>query len=287
MKLASLVLGLALFQCRALPQSRLITQNGKPIVLTLKDGREATLYYQRRSFHKINVPFEVFTSSCTRHMHQKCTYSMGRLAARFVFKWTKHSDPDKLGAEVLRDYPSAGLTLPFQYMSVLGDFSQSTHGSLLKGLPRDELSCNEANYLWLPASQREQTEVVRWEVEGMRTNPETRASENRTYGWASNIVLKRSHRKYILSSVRNYNGSFQEQLFFGDYWSWVLPNSDGNYCHLTLKPDLSNVIGDTEKEFARSSEDAPYVWMSDEYSTAGPLEHLPELLKNFDQYVFL
>ncbi len=247
-----------------------IFENGKPVTLDLGGGRIASLYHARRKplVHPLN--FQVTENTCASPVGMVCQYYGGLGFDTMYAGWAAHPDPKK----VLKNLKARPKHMPNGMFADL--FSFHLYGSadrlhtpkIAAALPNDRIVCRD--YSWLPdggSTAPESLYVQRWDVELMQTNPQTGLMENSTLGVALGLKLARDKTGGLeIVGAKKYTGS-SLSVFAGDIWALILKRPNGDFCQVSLKPNLVGFDKIFIEYLSKEMKHEPYLWGSDEFST--------------------
>lgn len=227
---------------------KVTAEDGKPIVATWKDGREAESKIRIVPSLTGNIPLSIYENSCTGITTNKCVFTFGVTAYQVHMQWTKHPDTGKIGKTLTYQYQGSSTKTDFVAPlanSILVPAEKVRRPIAAKSVPDDHLSCEDYKFLPNDPMQAPFTRIIRWENEIMFNNPETDGTENRSIGGALDLELvPHADRSALLIKVHGgYVSALQgsNPLFAGDILSLTLRDKNQKICQIGIKPDLSGL----------------------------------------------
>lgn len=252
------------------------------------EGKIAQFVINKKTPLKLSVPFQVTENTCNSHVNMYCEYR-GAFGADFIgLTWKTHPDASKVNTSAkVRMKGIVGNYQDIFELNIYGAEKKMKTPIIAAALPMESIVCKD--YSWLPQGKSEAPEKVnvsRWDVELMFTNPETGLTENRTFGVAVKVnLIKNSEGSLDIKEVKKYTGS-TTTAFFGDIWSFVLPTGSGDFCFVSMKP---NLVGFDKKFVEYLSEPpkwTPYLYQTDEYTVPFEQFRFQSFVKTVDNYDF-
>lgn len=263
-------------------------EKGKPIEATLGEGKVAHFALAKKDPIIFPVPYQVTENTCNSHIGMRCEFHGGFAADFMALVWKTHPDPKKIGMGV--KYRLKGMTTPYADLfdlNIYGAESKIKTPIIAAKLPVEKIVCQD--YSWAPVGKTEAPDTVnisRWDVEAMQINPETGLTENRTIGVALKVNLKKNAQGTLdIKEVKKYTGS-PANSFFGDIWSFVMPTGTGEYCFISMKPNLVGFDTKFIEYLSSPPKFVPYLYQSDEYTTPPEKFHFNSFIKTVDTYEF-
>lgn len=163
---------------------------GEVISMEWADGRKAQAV-GKLGFMRVPLTLQLASNSCQIYSPTKCTYQAGTLMGNFQIRWTAHPDPERVGKiikiKVLAPKPSDS-SFEFDFFFVAGILYKSLNDGVAQQIPKDELRCD--NWNWLPSGMTSHSQVAISSLnsEIMFINPETGEFENKTIGSLSGSI---------------------------------------------------------------------------------------------------
>jgi hypothetical protein len=254
--------------CKA-EKPEIVSLKDQPVLVKWKDGREAQLMIERRAPMELTTPFQVTENTCAVTNETHCGLKASVGVHLTILQWTKHPETDKVGKTVkLKAQAPGNQGFELIDLKIYGAADSGTTPLIVGKLPPQEMSCPD--YSWLPGAGTaapDSARLVRWDVEMMLMNPETGLMENRTVGVALDVLLKKTGAGTLeMSQVKKYTGN-SFALAVGDIWAMILKGADGEYCQISMKPNLVGLDKKFIEYLTKPPVFEPYLWESDEHST--------------------
>lgn len=216
--------------------------------IATRDGREVTIFEYIRSPKEISIHLKQIENTCIPDQElADCTFHLDFAPVHYLFIWTKHNDPAKVGSLVS---PELG-----KLSSPLGSYETRAVQDLKTLYKPDRLTCS--NYAWTNGMQKTKTGAFiadSWSGELMLPNDETGINENQTFSNGFEIELQPASHNEL--EVVNVKSDYHSSVFLA--YAPYLSNQVSNLIFKSTKSEICQVSFESSLGNANAVLGSPY-----------------------------